>query len=241
MGSSVDWVPLLPVRPRLAHGRVSTCYPCVAMHSLATAMKRTERISSATAWRSVAMPAGNGLARACVATGLASALCSGASAFARWSALGTGGARPFGRVPSLRRVPCSSHTTAHVRVKVMRRASPCARLGVVGVGWGRWLGGTRQDGTTRLMVPRLLVGRPLASPHCSPRAVARPRLPITPSRPRAPVRCPDLEHAFAFIFYFSVRWGGVQRGGCPCPPVRAPVVSRGTDVPSCFSSERGGW
>ena len=64
IGSSADWVPLLPVCPRLAHGRVSPCYPCVAMHSLATAMKRTERISSATAWRSVAMPARNGLARA---------------------------------------------------------------------------------------------------------------------------------------------------------------------------------
>lgn len=174
-----------------------------------------------------------------VATGLASALCSGASAFARWSALGTGGARPFGRVPSLRHVPCSSHTTAHVFVKVMRRASPCARLGVVGVGWGRCLGGVRTAQRASWCLGSSSVG---PSPRlAAPRAVARPRLPITPSCPRAPVRRPDLEHAFAFFFNFSVRWSVSSAAGAHAPPVRAPVVSRGTDVPSCFSSERGGW
>lgn len=155
-----------------------------------------------------------------VATGLASALCSGASAFARWSALGTGGARPFGRVPSLRHVPCSSHTTAHVFVKVMRRASPCARLGVVGVGWGRCLGG-RQNGTTRLVVPRLLVGRPFASPRrssrrCAPPLTHNPLLPArscTAPRPRTCVR-------FHFLLFRSMGRCPAQR--VPMPPSLCP-------------------
>ena len=119
---------------RSARGRASTCYPCVAMHSLATAMKHTERISSATAWRSVAMPAWNGLARARRRfwVGLRALLwCIGIRALAHPRHWGRSAVRSGALFAS-----CSllfPHA-ARARVKAIRRVSPCARLGVVGVG-----------------------------------------------------------------------------------------------------------
>lgn len=117
--------------------------------------------------------------------------------------------------------------TARARVKVMRRASPCARLGVVGVGWvGVWGRRDRTAQRTSWCLGSSWVGPSpcLAAPscRCAPPLTHNPLLPVrscTAPRPRTCVR--------SFYFFFSARWGGVQRSGCPCPPARAPVVSRG--------------
>lgn len=178
-------------------------------------MNRTERISSATAWRSVAMPAWNGLARTRRRywVGLRALLwCICIRVLARPRHWGRSAVRLGALFASC--FPLFPRT-ARARVKVMRRAHPCARLGVVGVGWvGVWGRLDRTAQRTSWCLGSSWVGPRLAS--LLPRAVARPRLPITHSCPFAPVRRPDLEHAFVFFtFSFPLMWR--------CPAQRVPM------------------